>query len=570
MKAFRYLAALLAALTVLLSLTACAKPEVPDNGTVTLTVYDQSSSLSGDMNGWFADVLREKFNIKLQFRAVYDAGFDAYVEQGILGDIMVFDNESDYRTARDAGLLLNWDDYGLLKDYGGFLSENYPEALDKNRSINPDGGLYGIYGNVCRTSGHDEFYNCFYIRWDLYSRLGYPEINTLEDFEALLSDMAELASADSEAEIYGISAFGSWDDTMLDLARATAGLYGYEQFGFGLYNPATGSYEPCIDEDGIYIRCLKFYNSLYRAGLLDPSSEMQTYAMAQKDYGSGRAVLGMYKYITDPYNTTARLSQGKRMLPIAAGDFKNITDEYSSSGRGTIWSVSSKCVYPERCLELISWLYSPEGILTNLYGPRDVTWGYDSSGLPYITEFGYACLTDMGTAMPEGFSGAYNTGFSMFGSMTVSDDSPIDGLPDGGQGGDGDESLTYSLLTWRSVQSSRWYQDTYGKYDEALYDWREHTGASDLNEYIEKNGFTLSPAGDFVCDELPSDLFLTRSEISGDICTNSWLAIYASSSEEFDAAIKAMQTACTSRDTYDELMNFYDRMLQKYKESTAR
>lgn len=557
MTKYKRAALLFAVVIAVFSLTGCSMPGTPDDGSVTLTVYDQSSSFSGEMSGWFADVVRDRLNVRLKFRTAYEEGFNAYVEQGVLGDIIVFNNESDYRLARDAGLLLDWEENALLDSYGELLNGNYRDALDKNRRINPDGKLYGIYGNVCSgVEGHEEFYDCFYIRWDLYAGLGYPEIGTLEDLVPVLADLAALASAESDSAIYGISAFSSWDDTMLDLVRSTAGLYGYTDFGFGMYNPSTGSYEPCIDSDGIYVRCLRFYNSLYRAGLLDPSSESQNYAMAQKDYGSGRAVLGMYKYITDPYNTAARLSKGKYMVPIAARDFCNLADEYSSYGRDAIWSISSKCADPESAMRLINWLYTPEGILTNLYGPKDVVWSCDDTGAFYITEFGYDCFGDGNTVMPEGYTGAYNTGFSRFGAVCVSPDSAALG-----------DDISYNLLTWESVRGSGWYADHYTRPAEAIRDWSEHTGASDLNEYIETNGFTILPATDFVCDEVPLDLFLVKSELAGDICTNSWLAIYADTDEAFDKAVRTMQETCTARGSYDDIMNFYGDMLEKYKES---
>lgn len=558
MKIYRRVAAVLTAAAVLTLFAAgCSFMKGSDDGTVSLTVYDQSSMFSGEMSGWFAEVLKDRLNVKLNFRTSSEEGFNAYVEAGTLGDIIVFNNESSYRTAKDAGLLIDWEQSGLLQNHGQYINENYQEALEKNRQLDSENRLYGIYGNICKgTDGHEDFYNCFYIRWDLYSKLGYPEINTLEDFEPLLADMVKLASEDSESTIYGISAFSTWDSTMLDIVRSTAALYGYTDFGFGMYNHATGAYEPCIDEDGIYVRCLKFYNSLYRAGLLDPSSESQNYTIAQKDYGSGKAVMGMYKYITDPYNTTARLSKGKYMVPIAAKDFCSIADEYSPYGHNAIWSISSTCKNPELAMQLINWLYTPEGVLTNLYGPQDVSWSYDDSGMPYITEFGYSCLNDDSTLMPEGYTGAYNTGYSMFGSMCLSPDSALDTAGN-----------TYNLLTWESVKNSGWYSENTGSFEEAISDWKEHTGADDTDEYIESNGFTVLPASSFVPDELPSELFLTSSELCGDICTNSWLAIYAQTDEEFDSVIKKMQETCTSRAAYNDIMKFYGDMIEKYKES---
>ena len=59
-------------------------------------------------------------------------------------------------------------------------------------------------------------------------------------------------------------------------STATA-YYGYDEFGFGLYDPEEQVFHPALEENGPYLTCLKFYNNLYQKGLLDPDSQTQGY-----------------------------------------------------------------------------------------------------------------------------------------------------------------------------------------------------------------------------------------------------------------------------------------------------
>ena len=104
--------------------------------TVTLEVYSQLANYSGEQIGWFADVLKEKFNVKLNIINNAEGTFATRMEAGNLGDIVVFGNDSDdYVQAAKAGLLFDWEDEDLLDEYGSYIKEHMGVALDKNRGI---------------------------------------------------------------------------------------------------------------------------------------------------------------------------------------------------------------------------------------------------------------------------------------------------------------------------------------------------------------------------------------------------------------------------------------------------
>lgn len=151
--------------------------------TLTLNVYSQLANYEGIQIGWFADVVLEKFNVKLNIINEGDGVFSTRMESGDLGDLVVFGNDGDqYKQAVEKGMLFDWEDEDLVKNYGPTIFKNMSAALEKNRKISND-NVYGIGFNVALNGG--SFGDFDYhpdIRWDLYQQIGSPAINTLEDY----------------------------------------------------------------------------------------------------------------------------------------------------------------------------------------------------------------------------------------------------------------------------------------------------------------------------------------------------------------------------------------------------
>ena len=96
-------------------------------------------------------------------------------------------------------------------------------------------------------------------------------------------------TTDTGKKTYAVSMFSDWDGDMVMFVKATAAIYGYDEFGFGLYDMNTQTYQDALDKNGMYLRCLKFYNTLYQRGLVDPDSMTQTFDDCYADYKDGAA-----------------------------------------------------------------------------------------------------------------------------------------------------------------------------------------------------------------------------------------------------------------------------------------
>ena len=217
---------------------------IPDE-TVTLNVYSQLANYEGEQIGWFAQIMKDKFNVKLNIISNGDGVFDTRMESGDLGDIVLFGSDGEeYTRAYSNGMLLDWNEDDILSDYGPHIVEYMQEALDKNQEIS-GGTVYGFGHDVASSAGqYADFDYHPDVRYDLYKAVGSPEINDLMDWVDVLKAMKEVEpTSDSGKETYGVSLFKDWDGNMMMFAKATAtNFYGLDEFHFGFYDAATGEF----------------------------------------------------------------------------------------------------------------------------------------------------------------------------------------------------------------------------------------------------------------------------------------------------------------------------------------
>jgi multiple sugar transport system substrate-binding protein/putative aldouronate transport system substrate-binding protein len=494
---------------------------------ITITVFSQLANYSGEQTGWSADILLDKFNVKLNIVPDLNGTLQTRMESGDLGDIVVFgDNGTDYQNAVSAGLLYDWNEDDLLADYGEYIAENMSHALEYNASYS-GGTTYGFGHNVATTSEDlNEFFYTWDIRWDLYKELGYPEVNELEDLVDVFKQMKEICPTDENGNpTYAVSLWPDWDGDMVMYVKSTAtAYYGYDELGIGLYDPDTGDFYDCLQEDGPYLRCLKFYNSLYQAGLLDPDSMTQTYNEMSAKVQSGGTFFSIFNYSGYMfYNTDEHIAENKMMRSLTPKNATPIVYGMDVLGGNRVWCIGAKTEYPELCMEIINYLCTPEGRMTMEYGPQGVCWDYDSDGKTYFTELGAKCSADQETSMTDaGYQGTFHDGALQINNTTWA----LDAVNPDSNG------ETYNYKTWASNQT-----EAVCDIDQ---DWRDYTGCNTTNEYMASGNYRISPASTYVKSTIDEEFKTKWTQTTNCITTYSWNAIYAESDEEYDQIVAEM------------------------------
>lgn len=494
--------------------------------TVTLDVFDQLANYSGEQIGWFGQIMLEKFNVKLNIIPDPDGVYETRMESGNLGDIVIWGNDSDeYLQAVEKGMLFDWNEDDILSDYGSYIKEHMPYALEKNTNLS--GGTtygYGFDVAVDANARQDIMYT-WDLRWDLYKELGYPEIKNLDDLVEVLAQMKELCPTDDNGKTtYGVSLFNDWDGDMVMFVKAlVSAYYGYDEFGFGFYDSVEQKYYPCLEENSPYIESLKFYNTLYQKGLLDPDSETQKYDGMVEDYQNGTAFLNIFNFLGSAlYNSEAHAADGKAMYPCPPAEAQPIAYGQNVYGGNRIWSIGAKTEYPELCMAILNWLSTPEGRMTAEYGPKDVCWYYDENGKTCFTELGRTAKLDKKTEMTDGYSGTFEDGeFKMNNQTWALDAENSDSNGD-----------TYNYKKWESYNSEA------GSEIEA--DWREVTGCNIPDERMGQTKFRLAPGTTYSAGVKSDELMVLWNQVASCIKENSWRAIYAKTDAEFDQIVADM------------------------------
>ena len=523
-----------------------------DGPTIRLDVYSQLANYSGIQQGWSAVLMKDKFNVEINIIPEQDGTYATRMEAGSLGDIVVWGaNGDDYKNAVAKKMLLNWDSYDLGMTYAPYVWTHYKDALDSNRIISDnEGKVYGFGFNVAfQADSHQSFFYTWDIRWDLYKELGYPEVYNLDDMVELFKDMKEICPTDEIGnETYAVSIWPDWDGNMVMYVKALAtAFYGYDELGFGHYNPENGEFLSCLEDDSVYMECLRFFNKLYRAGLLDPNSATQTYDKMSEKLKNGGTFWSIFNYAGSmAYNTDKHMSEGKYMYAMVPEDATPIVYGLGSTGGNRIWSVGNYTQYPELCLEIINWLATPEGSMTMWYGPRGLTWDYNENGGMYFTELGKLTSADSSynmagiewtspyTGQTYTLSGTYNDGSLQINNTTLSKDmiNP-----------DGNGVETFNKDTWASVVTATTYP--------IQEDWRNYTGAVLADEYMESRDDGYGGKMYVVMPDIPysesaksSELTLKWNNCAKTIKDYSWRAIYAKSDAEFNYHVSEMKKLC--------------------------
>ena len=524
-----------------------------DGPTIRLDVYSQLANYSGIQQGWSAVLLKDMFNVEVNIIPEQDGTYATRMEAGSLGDIVVWgSNGDDYKNAVDKKMLLNWEQYDLGQTYAPYIMENYKDALESNRNISGDDKIHGFGFNVAFSAdSHQSFFYTWDVRWDLYKELGYPEVYDLDELVDLFAEMKEICPTDEIGnETYAVSIWPDWDGNMVMYVKALAtAFYGYDELGFGHYNPNNGEFLSCLDDDSVYMECLRFFNKLYRAGLLDPNSATQTYDKMSEKLKNGGTFWSIFNYAGSmAYNTDQHMQEGKYMYSMVPKDATPIVYGLGSTGGNRIWSVGNYTQYPELCLEILNWLATPEGSMTMWYGPKGLTWDYDENGGMYFTELGKLTSADSSynmagiewtspyTGKTYTLSGTYNDGSLQINNTTLSKDMVNP---------EGNGTETFNKDTWASVVTATTYP--------IQEDWRTYNNAVLADEYMENRVDSYGSKMYVVMPDIPysesakdSELTLKWNNCAKTIKDYSWRAIYAKSDAEFNHHVGEMKKLCAN------------------------
>lgn len=530
---------------------------------LTVDMFNWGANYQGIMTGWFADIVEKKFNMKINLIAPNVAGGGETLYQtrsaaGNLGDLVTIQSrEGRLDDCVKAGLFYDITDLvansqNLIKYKTGIRAINdivdkekiycIPSACSENSPLMPSEGIDPTYGT--------------YVRWDYYSELGYPQMDTMEDLLDVLKEMQEAHPAsDTGKQTYGFSLYRDWDDNLMCLAKQFACMYGYDEVGFNLLSADGSDIQNILDDDGYYYRTLKLYYTANKMGLVDPDSTTQSYDTVYSKYQDGQILFSPWPWLGQAaYNTIDNTEAGKGFMLAPVKDMK-IFSYGCAPANQYVMAVGSQAKDPERMFDFIDWLYSPEGVslstaqTTSTCGIKDLFYTINADGKAELTDFGKRAFKgDKELKMPAEYGGGtYIDGVSQLNFQTVA---TADVNPDIGE--------PYNYNMWETTIAS---QTT-----PLAKSWSERMGGfATTNEYLlDKGMLSISPGNTYVPEAEGSDVENIRNQVRAIVVANSWQMCFAANDADFDKYWKEMKETAEGLGiaTVNE---FYDSICAQHK-----
>lgn len=497
---------------------------VAEEELLTIDIYDAAANYNGIQTGWFAKVVKDRFNIELNIIAPQVVGNEVYATraaEGNLGDIVVVDK-------KDMSDLV---EAGLVRDISDKLSEcenimQFKTQIDVyNKGLTgEDGVYYGIPSEMTDTSPSDltddVIYSSPMMRWDLYTEIGRPKLENLDDLLDALAKIHEIHPVNEDGDpAYPFTLWADWDgnDNMIGIANVVqlTTWYGEKLKQSAILKP-DNTFTTVYDRDAAYYKITKFLNKAYQMGLVDPDSGEQPWDDVANKLSTGRADLMWYSWQVGFWNSVDRLNAGTGFIFIPVGDMLYYADADRYYGSDRMFGIGSQVEGEkyDRIMKFLDWYASPEGVTFQHCGIEGLNYTVeDGKFVPYKDN----ALMDNLPVPEEYGEGGYSDGNNAINQWIVSSIcmNPITGE-------------RYAQKFWQS------YKDM--TMTDMKKEWQETFDAEDSVDYMKKNNQLLaSPSVDFTPKADDNDVAALRVDVNKTLCEYTWNLIFCESDDDFEA-----------------------------------
>lgn len=377
--------------------TTAAPTEAPPPVTLKYWVVPGGAGTSGIHDDPIMKELTKKTGVivDLVFNQTQEQ-FNAQIASGDLPDLMTIVIGNDSKVLTEGGNLIDMEP--LLADHGKDI-EKGKILFGKDFLSNGQNKLY-----VLPVQGYDldakpgKSFDIgtgigAYVRWDVYKKIGYPEWNGgLNDLIPILKKMqdAEPTTADGK-KVYALSPWlADWGLWNILIYPEGFGNTECEQPGFVDINPATNEMKSqIVNTDSTIWKGARFLNKAWQAGILDPDSFMQKFDQSMSKEAAGRVLMGPCSWAvsgaTGAFAKNGETEKGfiEMKTPSNITQVCNMYKNPYTSRYGM--SITNKCKYPEKAMDLINFLNSEDGMRLLRNGIEGVNWNVGNDGIPRLT-----------------------------------------------------------------------------------------------------------------------------------------------------------------------------------------
>ena len=364
--------------------------------TIGETTYRDAPRMSGEDQLGVWKYLGDKLGVEFRHVNMTEEEYDAALANGNLPDIV--------STANNLAKIL---DNGLALDAEPYLKEYVPNLLKGDAGLTykvitqlmGDGDGFFFFPDRIGYNGvgySNAPYNRGYVvRWDYYRELGYPPINSEDDYLDVLQRMH--ANHPFTEEGYPTYLFGSNNHAGYSTAfRAEVSLDYWAAYKYQNSIFTNEVFDGYTDPDhSMWWTSMKWFNRLYRAGAEDGSFDMELFTQTSDQY-EAKCARGQYLGLHQGKDTLyqAKVSEnpdtlaGYGTVPTAATNM--YTNVYQLLGNGSMymWFISANSPHWEAALKLFNYMCDLDFLREIAMGEKGVTWDYGEDGVPRMTEYG--------------------------------------------------------------------------------------------------------------------------------------------------------------------------------------
>ena len=395
----RRILAFVLSVLLMLPLFSCASGE--ERPVLTIGDRDDRSGNRFDANLGMWQYLADLVGVEIRYVYLTPEEYAAGLSGGDLPDIVFTKN--NLSTILENGVALDVDPY-LPEFCPNFLRGDTRLSYDVLKQLDREhDGFYFFPAKIGYNGvGYDNKMSQrgYIVRWDYYKELGYPPINSEDDYLNVLLQMHKNHPFTEEGYptyLYGTSNFSGYDTSF----RAELSLDYWVAYKYQNNIFTNEIYDGFIDTaHSKWWSSTAWENKLYRAGKADGSYDMELFTQSQEQFEAKIArgqYLGLHSVHSNLYDEMIKKDPdtlaGYSIVPTAATNYYTNVYQLLGNGSAYMWFISANTQHMEEALTLFNYMCDPDFLREVCMGRQGETWEYDENGVPRMTAYGQEQLT---------------------------------------------------------------------------------------------------------------------------------------------------------------------------------